>query len=54
MRRILGWLGTEDLLMYASDYPHLHTDDLHTLLGLMSPGMQAKVMAGTARHWYRL
>jgi predicted TIM-barrel fold metal-dependent hydrolase len=53
MKRLLGWLGTEDLLMYASDYPHLHTDDLTTLLGLMSPTMQANVMAETARNWYR-
>jgi uncharacterized protein len=40
--------------MYASDYPHLHTDDLGELLGLMSPAMQANVMAEAARRWYRL
>ena len=53
MRRIIDWLVTDDLLMYASDYPHLHTDDLHTLLGLMPETMRANVMAETARRWYR-
>ncbi len=53
MRRIIDWLVTDDLLMYASDYPHLHTDDLHALLGLMPEAMRANVMSGTARRWYR-
>jgi predicted TIM-barrel fold metal-dependent hydrolase len=52
MKRLLGWLGTEDLLMYASDYPHLHTDDVDVLLGLMSETMRANVMSETARRWY--
>lgn len=54
MRRILHWLGTDDILMYASDYPHLHTDDLAVLLGLMPDAMRANVMSETARRWYRL
>jgi hypothetical protein len=54
MKRVLHWLASEDLLMFASDYPHLHTDDLPALLALMSPTMRANVMAETARRWYRL
>lgn len=52
MERILRWLNSEDLLMYASDYPHLHTDELGDLLSLMSETMRANVMSETARRWY--
>jgi predicted TIM-barrel fold metal-dependent hydrolase len=54
MQRILKWLLSEDILMYASDYPHLHTDDLGELLALMPEAMRANVMSETARRWYRL
>ena len=54
MRRILDWMSSDDLLMYASDYPHLHTDDPSALLAIMPAQMQANLMAGTARRWYRL
>jgi predicted TIM-barrel fold metal-dependent hydrolase len=54
MRRVLHWLSSDDLLMHATDYPHLHTDDLPALLALMSPAAQSNLMAGTARRWYRL
>lgn len=52
MERILRWLNSEDLLMYASDYPHLHTDDLGEFLGIMSEKMRSNVMSQTARRWY--
>jgi predicted TIM-barrel fold metal-dependent hydrolase len=54
MKQILDWLGSEDMLMFASDYPHLHADDMDALLAIMSPAMRANVMADTARRWYRL
>lgn len=54
MERILKWLNSDDLLMYASDYPHLHTDDLQEFLGVMSETMRANVMSETARRWYGL
>lgn len=54
MTKILEWLGTDDLLMFATDYPHRHDDDLAEFLGLLSDSAKAKVMAGTAREWYRL
>ncbi|MGG5822098.1 amidohydrolase family protein [Falsiroseomonas sp. HW251] len=54
MKRVLHWLGSEDMLMFATDYPHLHTDDLAALLALMAPTMKANVMSETARRWYRL
>lgn len=54
MRTILDWLGSEDILMYASDYPHMHRDELDDLLAVMSPAMAANTMSETARRWYRL
>ncbi len=54
MRQIIEWLGSDDLLMFASDYPHLHADDIDALLAVMPETMRANVMAETARRWYRL
>jgi predicted TIM-barrel fold metal-dependent hydrolase len=54
MRQVIDWLGTDDLLMYASDYPHRHADDIDALLAVMPETMRANVMAETARRWYRL
>lgn len=54
MGRIIEWLGTEDILMFASDYPHLHTDDLDAFLAILPETMRVNVMSETARRWYRL
>jgi predicted TIM-barrel fold metal-dependent hydrolase len=54
MEAIQRWLLSEDLLMFATDYPHWHDDDLGVLLGAMSPQGQRKLMADNARAWYRL
>ncbi len=54
MRQIIEWFGTEDILMFASDYPHFHLNDTATLLSLMPESMRANVMSETARRWYRL
>jgi predicted TIM-barrel fold metal-dependent hydrolase len=54
MRKIVEWLGSEEILMFATDYPHWHDDDLAEFLGLLSPTMRSNVMAESARAWYRL
>jgi predicted TIM-barrel fold metal-dependent hydrolase len=54
MERIIDWLGTEDILMFASDYPHRHDDDVAAFLDVLPQSMRPKVMAETARSWYRL
>ena len=54
MRQIIEWLGSDDALMFASDYPHLHADDIDALLAVMPAAMRANAMAETARRWYRL
>ena len=51
---IVEWLGSEDALMFATDYPHMHDDDLATLLAGVPESMRAKLMAESAREWYRL
>jgi len=55
LAKIVEWLGSDDLLMYASDYPHRHEDDLSILLdSLPSDEARAKLMSGNARAFYRL
>jgi uncharacterized protein len=50
----IDWLGREDLLMFATDYPHTHDDHLEQLLAAMPASMRALTMAENAREWYRL
>jgi predicted TIM-barrel fold metal-dependent hydrolase len=50
---VVEWLG-EDLLMFATDYPHAHGDDPGVLLQALSAEAREKVLGGTAREFYRL
>ncbi len=52
--RIIRWLGSEDLLLFATDYPHRHDDDVASLLAATPETMRPKLMADSARAWYRL
>ena len=54
MERVVEWLGSEDVLMFATDYPHGHDTDVAALLAVMPQTMRTKVMSETAREWYRL
>ncbi len=40
--------------MYASDYPHYHDDDLTVLLDSVPESVRPRLMADSAREWYRL
>jgi uncharacterized protein len=51
---IVEWLNSENLLMFATDYPHRHDDDITQLLGMLSAQAQRNLMSETAREWYRL
>jgi predicted TIM-barrel fold metal-dependent hydrolase len=53
MEQIIEWLGP-GMLMFSSDYPHHHSDDIATLLRAVAADERAGVMAETARSWYRL
>lgn len=52
MARILEEIGTEDILMFSTDYPHEHIDRVQALLEVMPESMRANVMSETARRFY--
>lgn len=55
LERLMDWLRCEEMLMYASDYPHGHDDDTfvsHTAGWPLE--LRRKIMADNAREHYRL
>jgi predicted TIM-barrel fold metal-dependent hydrolase len=53
--QVVDQLGSEDMLMYASDYPHQHASEPEaTLLGHLAPGLAQKIRTDNARAWYHL
>jgi uncharacterized protein len=50
----LAHLGEENLIMFATDYPHFHDDDMTILFDTTEPVLQRLIMSDTARTWYRL
>jgi predicted TIM-barrel fold metal-dependent hydrolase len=48
------WLGTDEILMYASDYPHGHLDGVARLLEVLPSESHPRVMADNARTHYRI
>lgn len=54
MEHAIKWLGSDDVLMFATDYPHRHDDNITELLALLPPQAQQKMMSENARAWYRL
>jgi predicted TIM-barrel fold metal-dependent hydrolase len=52
---VLEWLQSDDLLLFSSDYPHVHGDDPALLLeAIPDADRRAKLLSGNARAWYRL
>ncbi len=51
---LFEWLGSEDLLMFATDYPHMHDDDVAAFIAATPETMRPKLMADAAREWYRI
>ena len=55
MLQVVDQLGSEDMLLYASDYPHVHTfDPERTLLPDLPPELARKIRSENARALYRL
>ena len=54
VRQILEHLGSDDMLMYSSDYPHEHASDTGPLLALLSPAQRDRVLRGNAWDFYGL
>jgi predicted TIM-barrel fold metal-dependent hydrolase len=53
--QVVDQLGSEDMLMYASDYPHQHVSEPEAaLLRHISPSLATKIRSENARAWYRL
>ncbi len=62
--QIIQQLGSDDLLLYATDYPHWHVDTaasgterspVEALLGVALPEvLNRKIAEENARHWYHL
>ena len=48
--QIIEQIGSEDLIMYSSDYPHDHSDTLPDL----PKSLQAKILGKNARAFYNL
>ena len=53
LAQILEQCGAEDLLLYASDYPHSH-DRQDFLLDLLTADQREKIDSANARTFYRL
>jgi predicted TIM-barrel fold metal-dependent hydrolase len=52
---VVAQLGSDDLLLYASDYPHQHASDAETgLLQHLPAALAEKIRSENARAWYRL
>jgi hypothetical protein len=54
LKPVIEWLGSDEMLLYATDYPHAHDDDLSVLLEAMPEEARPRVMSENAREWYRL
>ncbi|MGE3268053.1 MAG: amidohydrolase family protein [Chloroflexota bacterium] len=53
--QIVNQLGSDELLMFATDYPHWHADDSDGSLPIeLSEERTRKIMSENARAWYRL
>ena len=54
LSHVIRWLGSDDLLMFATDYPHWHDDDMSILLQAVPEEARSKLMYENARSWYKL
>ena len=52
---VVDQLGSDDMLLYSSDYPHQHAFDPETeLLPHLPEGLRRKILGENARSFYRL
>ncbi len=55
MHQVIGQMGSEEMLLFASDYPHAHTaDPEQVLLADLPAGLARKIRSENARGLYRL
>jgi predicted TIM-barrel fold metal-dependent hydrolase len=52
---MIDQLGSDDLLMFSTDYPHWHFDSPEAALPAgLSPTRRGKILHQNARNFYRL
>ncbi|QEC49767.1 amidohydrolase [Baekduia soli] len=49
----ISWIGAPEMLMFASDYPHAHDQDIQRLLDAVPESAHAGIMGDNARAHYR-
>jgi predicted TIM-barrel fold metal-dependent hydrolase len=54
LTEVIEQLSSEDLLLYASDYPHVHPSDPLAVLEQLPAGLARKIASDNARSWYGL
>jgi predicted TIM-barrel fold metal-dependent hydrolase len=54
LREVLEHIGTDNMLLYASDYPHDHGSPPDRLLAVLSPAQAERLLGSNARECYRL
>jgi predicted TIM-barrel fold metal-dependent hydrolase len=53
--QLIDQLGSEDLLMFSTDYPHWHFAEPEQALPVgLSPGLRRKILRDNARTFYQL
>jgi predicted TIM-barrel fold metal-dependent hydrolase len=53
LRGVLGQLGSDELLVFGSDYPHRYTEDAEPILGLLTPEQAERVLWSNAADCFR-
>jgi predicted TIM-barrel fold metal-dependent hydrolase len=54
LAEVIDQLGSEEILLYSSDYPHVHSSDPLDVLGQLPPTLVRKIASDNARSWYRI
>jgi predicted TIM-barrel fold metal-dependent hydrolase len=54
LAKFLEWLRADEVMVFASDYPHWDWDEPSTFLAGFDPALRQKIMYDTARDLYRL
>ncbi len=55
LQQIIGQLDSDEMLMFASDYPHWHFDDpMDVIVAGLDESLKQKILAENARAFYRL
>jgi predicted TIM-barrel fold metal-dependent hydrolase len=54
LRDVLEQIGSDEMLMFSSDYPHAHGRDAEAIIAALPAELRAKVLAANASAFYRL